>query len=306
MSVRASTATAILIAGPTASGKSALAMALAERLGGVIINADSMQVYRELRILTARPSIEDEARVPHRLFGHVPAAEAYSVGQYLRDAAAAIRAVRDDGRAPVIVGGTGLYFKALLDGLSPIPEIRPEVRMHWRAEAARLGAAALHAELAARDPEMAARLNPTDPQRVTRALEVLESSGRSLAYWQSLPGEPVLVEAETTRYVVAPDRDELYSRCDARLDAMIAGGALAEVEDLMRQRLPADLPAMRALGVAPLAAHLTGLLALEDAIARAKQDTRQYAKRQLTWLRGNMCAWKAVDAQLYDDLLRQS
>lgn len=290
-------ARAILIAGPTASGKSALALRLAEETGGSVINADSMQVYRELRVLTARPSAADESRVPHLLYGHVPAEQAYSAGRYSREAAAAIAEVRATGRGPIIVGGTGLYFRALLQGLSPIPAIPDDVRAHWRAEAQRLEPAALHQLLATRDAEMAARLNPTDPQRVTRALEVLEATGRSLAYWQQQPGEAVLQEAETDRLVVMPDRDELYRRCDARFALMLEQGALEEVAALARLRLDSGLPAMRALGVAPLMQHLAGDISRDQAIEAATTETRQYAKRQLTWLRSNMSSWKSTETQ---------
>ena len=288
---------AILIAGPTASGKSALALRLAQEAGGSIINADSMQVYRELRILTARLSVEDEARVPHLLYGHVPAAEAYSAGRYAREAAAAIAEVRRAGRRPVIVGGTGLYFRALLQGLSPIPEVPADVRAHWRTEAQRLAPEALHASLTARDPEMAARLRPTDPQRVTRALEVLEGTGRSLAYWQDQPGEPVLAERDTIRLVVMPDREELYRRCDTRFGQMMAQGAMDEVGILARLNLEPGLPAMRALGVAPLLQLLAGELTKQAAIETASAETRQYAKRQLTWLKSNMHSWRSLSTQ---------
>ncbi len=216
---------AILIAGPTASGKSAFALDLAEKKGGVVINADSMQVYRDLRILTARPTPEDEARAPHRLYGHVPGSEAYSAARFADEASRAIADVRALGRVPIIVGGTGLYFKALLEGLSPVPPVPDDVRAHWRGEADRLGAAALHAVLAHRDPVMAGRLKATDPQRMVRALEVLEATGRSLADWHETPGQPVLQEAETERFVLMPERDELYRRCDARFEAMMAAGA---------------------------------------------------------------------------------
>jgi tRNA dimethylallyltransferase len=281
---------AILIAGATASGKSRLALALAERLGGVVINADSMQVYRELSILTARPTAEDEARAPHALYGFVSGREAYSAGRYAADAARAIEAAHAAGRVPVVVGGTGLYFKALLEGLSPVPPIPPEVRAYWRAQAAARPAPDLHALLAQRDPEMAARLMPTDPQRIVRALEVLECTGRSLAHWQRTPGTPVLGKEETTRLLVLPDRAAQGAAIDARLDAMMAAGALDEVRGLLALQLSDDLPVMRALGVAPLTAHLAGAMPREAAVAAAKTETRQYAKRQLTWLRRNMIA----------------
>lgn len=287
----------ILIAGPTASGKSGLAMALAERLGGTVINADSMQVYRELRILTARPSEDDAQRVPHALYGFVPGAEAYSAGRYAADVAQAIAAARAADRVPIVVGGTGLYFKVLLEGLSPVPATDPQVRAYWRAQAAMQPTRDLHALLAARDPETAARLMPTDPQRIVRALEVLESTGRSLAAWQREPGKPVLREDETVRLLVLPERAGHGALIDARFDAMIAGGALVEVRRLGCLGLSAELPIMRALGVAPLGEHIAGRSTLEDAAAAAKSETRSYAKRQLTWLRRNMMSWNIVSAQ---------
>jgi tRNA dimethylallyltransferase len=287
----------ILIAGPTASGKSGLALALAERVGGTVINADSMQVYRELRILTARPTPEDETRAPHLLYGCVSGAEAYSAGRYAADAAKAIADTRAAGRVPVIVGGTGLYFKALLEGLSPIPAADPEVRAFWRAEAAHRPAIELHALLTARDPEMAARLMPTDPQRIVRALEVLESTGRSLAEWQREPGRPVLAEVETVRLLLLPERANHGARIDARFDAMLAAGALDEVHALLAAGFSAELPVMRAHGAPSLATHLQGKLSLAEAVAAAKTDTRQYAKRQMTWLRRNMIAWKMLPTQ---------
>jgi tRNA dimethylallyltransferase len=290
----------ILIAGPTASGKSGLALALAERHGGTVINADSMQVYRELAILTARPTAEEEARAPHALYGFVSGAEAYSAGRYAADAAWAIAAARAAGRVPIIVGGTGLYFKALLEGLAPVPAADPEVRAFWRAEAARRPVTELHALLAARDPEMARRLMPTDRQRIVRALEVLESTGRSLVRWQREPGTPVLAEGETTRLLLMPERQRQGPLIDARFDAMLAAGALEEVAGLLGRGFSSELPVMRALGVAPLAAHLGGRLGLQDAVAQAKADTRRYAKRQLTWLRRNMITWIVPTGQVLE------
>ena len=288
---------AILIAGPTGSGKSALALALAERCRGVIINADSMQVYRELRILTARPSPEDEAHVPHALYGFIPAREAYSAGRYLADAARAIATARAEARIPIVVGGTGLYFKALLEGLSPIPAVPEAIRARWRAEARRLGAASLYRLLAERDPRMAAQLRPPDRQRVVRALEVLDATGRSLADWQRIPGKPVLAAETAIRIVVSPDRPDLYRRCDTRFDGMLEQGALGEAAALRALALDPQTPAMTALGVAPLLAHLAGALTLEAAVSQAKAGTRRYVKRQLTWLRRNMIAWRWLDTQ---------
>jgi tRNA dimethylallyltransferase len=288
---------AILIAGPTASGKSRLALTLAERLSGVVINADSMQVYRELRILTARPTPQDEARAPHALYGFVSGAEAYSAGRYAGDAARAIEEARAAGRVPIIVGGTGLYFKALLQGLSPVPQVSPGVRAHWRAEAAARPTSELHAILTERDPEMAARLMPSDPQRIVRALEVLESTGRSLAAWQREPGTPALQENRTVRLLALPDRTEQGAIIDARFDAMMAAGALGEVQALLALGLSDELPVMRALGVAPLARHITGRMPLEAAVGAAKAETRQYAKRQMTWMRRNMISWLPLQQQ---------
>ncbi len=288
---------AILIAGPTASGKSGLALALAERLSGVVINADSMQVYRELRILTARPSPEDERRAPHVLYGFVHGKDAYSAGRYAADAARAITAARTAGRVPIIVGGTGLYFRALLQGLSPVPAVDPGARAYWRSQAASRPAPELHALLSARDPATASRLMPTDRQRIVRALEVLESTGRSLAEWQRKPGTPVLREVETVRLLVLPERAAHGATIDDRFEAMLATGALEEVRALLALGLSSELPIMRALGVAPLAAHVTGQLALEPAVEAAKADTRKYAKRQLTWLRRNMIAWMPTNTQ---------
>jgi tRNA dimethylallyltransferase len=283
---------AILIAGPTASGKSAAALALARRLGGTVINADSMQLYRELRVLSARPSEADEAAVPHRLYGAVPAREAFSVGRWLEAARAAIAEARVEGRVPILVGGTGLYFKALIEGLAPIPDIPAEVRAHWREASERLGAAALHRELRARDPAMAAKLRPSDPQRIVRALEVIDATGISLSEWQGAAASPVLAEREVARLVVAPEREPLYAAIDARFDRMIASGAIEEVGALVALGLDQGLPAMRAHGVRELAAYLAGTVSLEEAVAKAKTESRRYAKRQMTWARRYMAGWE--------------
>jgi len=301
-----SAARAILIAGPTASGKSGLAMALAERLGGTVINADSMQVYRELRILTARPTPEDEARVPHALYGFVSGAEANSAGRYAVDVARAIADTRAAGRVPIVVGGTGFYFRVLLEGLSPVPAPDPQVRAFWREQARVRPSPELHALLSERDPETAARLMPTDPQRIVRALEVVESTGRSLAEWQREPGRPVLREDETVRLLVMPERAAHGALIDARFDAMVAGGALDEVRRLASIGLSAELPIMRALGVAPLGEHVAGRLTLEAAAAIAKSDTRKYAKRQRTWLGRNMISWNALEAQQTERIIENS
>ncbi len=285
----------ILIAGPTASGKSAAAIVIANRIGGAVVNADSMQVYRDLSVLTARPSPADEAAAPHRLYGHVEAATPYSVGLWLADLAHVLTRLAAENLTPIIVGGTGLYFEALLNGLSPVPEIAADVRAHWRAEAERIGPERLHAELALRDPLMASRLRPTDPQRVTRAIEVIETTGRSLAEWHREPSVPLLNAEKVTRVVLLPERDQLYGACDDRFDAMLRSGALAEVAALLAQNLPTERPAMRATGVPALLAHLKGELTLLEATARGKIETRQYAKRQMTWLRGRMAGWTVVE-----------
>jgi tRNA dimethylallyltransferase len=305
MSDAKTNAAPILIAGPTASGKSALALAVAEHVGGVIINADSMQVYRELRILSARPGADEEARVPHALYGFVPAAEAYSTGRFVKDAAAVIAEARNDGRRPVIVGGTGLYFKALLEGLSPIPQIDDAIRNHWRAEAERRGAADLHRELMARDELMAARLAPGDTQRIVRALEVIEQTGKSLADWQRQPGTPIVEEAKTVRLLATLDRAELHTRADARFDRMIAEGALEEARALADLNLDPALPAMRAIGVRPLVSAARGETSLEAAAVAAKMETRQYVKRQETWLRRNMSSWRPVDTKYMESYMRE-
>jgi tRNA dimethylallyltransferase len=281
----------ILIAGPTASGKSAVALAVAERLGGTIMNADSMQVYSELRVLTARPSEAEESRVPHRLYGMVSASKAFSVGCWLEEARAAIAEARSEDRVPIIVGGTGLYFKASLEGLAPVPEIPPELRAFWREQSERLSAQALHRELETRDPGMAAKLRPSDPQRIVRALEVIDATGIALSEWQGAPATPVLDAASVVKLVVAPEREPLYAAIDARFDRMIEGGAFEEVKALLALDLPDCLPAMRAHGVRELRAYLTGANSLEDAKTKAKTESRRYAKRQMTWARRYMADW---------------
>jgi len=285
---------AILVAGPTASGKSALALDLAERLSGVIVNADSMQVYRDLRIITARPTPEEEARVPHRLYGHVDAAENYSVGRWCADAAEALAKVRAEGRLPILVGGTGLYFKALTQGLSAVPPTPPEIRAAVRARLDAQGVAALHAELALRDPAMAARLRPSDKMRIARTLEVLESTGRSLSDWHRDGMPAILNPADTIGLFLTPERAELYLRIDARFDAMLSAGALEEVRALDARRLDPLLPAMKAHGVPWLRRHLAGEISLAEAAEGGKMDTRRYTKRQVTWFRNQMPGWTWV------------
>jgi tRNA dimethylallyltransferase len=287
----------ILIAGPTASGKSALALGLAGSQPSIIINADSMQVYEDLRILTARPSEEDLALSPHALYGHVPGSEAYSAGRFAREVKAALAKAEEEGLRPIIAGGTGLYFRSLLTGLSPIPEIPAEIRAKWRKLAEEHDAPHLHRLLKDRDPAMAARLNETDPQRIVRALEVLEATGRSLSLWQQEQGEPVLNEEETVRFRISLDRSELHTRADARFDAMMAAGALEEVRALCAKNLDPALPVMGALGVKPLLQLISGEIDHETAVAAAKAQTRQFIKRQETWLRSNMISWNRILAQ---------
>jgi tRNA dimethylallyltransferase len=276
---------AVLIAGPTASGKSALALELAQTHDAVIVNADSMQVYRDLRIITARPTPEEEARVPHRLYGHVDAAVNFSAGAWVTDAAAILAEARAQHRLPIFVGGSGLYFKALTRGLSAVPPIAPEVRDDVRARLERDGVEALHAELMQRDPASAERLKPRDRTRIARALEVVEATGRSLTDWHREGLPPLLPPGEFRALFLAPERDELYARIDARFDVMLGAGALEEVAALAARNLDPLLPAMKAHGVPALVRHLKGEITREEAAVVGRADTRHYAKRQFTWFR---------------------
>ncbi|AMA56625.1 tRNA (adenosine(37)-N6)-dimethylallyltransferase MiaA [Bradyrhizobium sp. CCGE-LA001] len=276
---------AVLIAGPTASGKSALALELARATGGIVINADSMQVYRDLRIITARPTGADEALVPHRLYGHVDAAVNFSAGAWVSDAARVLEDATAEARLPIFIGGTGLYFKALTSGLSVVPPIPGEVREDVRTRLERNGVEALHAELARRDPRAAERLNLRDRTRIARALEVVEATGRSLLDWHREAQPPLLPKDSFRAVFLAPERDELYARIDARFDAMLGAGALMEVERLAARGLDPLLPAMKAHGVPALIRHLRGELSLEEAATIGRADTRHYAKRQFTWFR---------------------
>jgi tRNA dimethylallyltransferase len=276
---------AILIAGPTASGKSALALELAQRTGGMVINTDSMQVYRDLRVLTARPAPEEEARAPHRLYGHVDASINFSAGAWVADAAGVLAEARAQNRLPIFVGGSGLYFKALTRGLSAVPPIPPDVRESVRARLDRDGVEALHAELARRDGVSAGRLKSRDRTRIARALEVVEATGRSLADWHREGLPPILPPGEFTALFLAPEREALYAGIDARFDAMMKAGSLEEVAALAARNLDPLLPAMKAHGVPALIRHLAGVLTLEEAATIARADTRHYAKRQFTWFR---------------------
>lgn len=276
---------AVLIAGPTASGKSALALDLAVRLGGTVINCDSMQVYRDLRVLTARPTPAEEARAPHRLYGHADAAVNHSAGMWVTDATAALAEARAAGRLPIFVGGTGLYFKALTRGLSAVPEIPPAIREAVRARLERDGPEALYRELARHDGAMAERLKPRDRVRIARALEVVEATGRSLADWHREGLPPLLPPGETVAVFLAPERGALYARIDARFEAMMEEGALAEVAALMARDLDPLLPAMKAHGVPALMRFLRGEITRAEATTIGQTDTRHYAKRQFTWFR---------------------
>jgi len=289
---------AVLIAGPTASGKSALAIDMARRLGGVVINADSMQIYRDLHVLTARPSAADERAAPHRLYGVVDGAENFSVARWLDAAERELQRANALGLTPIFVGGTGLYFRALLEGLSDIPPVPPQLRAALRAEADLLAGDALHARLAARDPIMAGRLRPGDRQRILRALEVVEATGRSLASFQEQRVPGPLALARTQRLFLAPERAALYARIDARFDQMMRQGAVAEVERLAARSLDPALPVMRAHGVPGLMAWLRGEVDRAAAVTRGKADTRHYAKRQFTWFRHQMTGWTWVDVPL--------
>lgn len=289
---------AILIAGPTASGKSALAVRVAAGLSGagIIINADSMQVYSDLKILTARPTPEEEAIVPHRLFGVVPAGAQFSVGDWLARTETEIKSAWSAGAVPVVVGGTGLYFEALTKGLAVIPDIPTPIRQKWRDFGAAATNDRLLEELATRDAEMAQRLKEGDRQRLLRALEVVDATGRSLADWQRDPTrQPLLQTGKVGKVVLAPPRQAIYARADARVVAMVEAGALDEVKALLALRLPAHSPVRKAIGVAELGGHLAGDLTLDEAMEKMRTQTRRYAKRQLTWARGRMADWQWVE-----------
>lgn len=284
---------ALLIMGPTASGKSALGLALAERLGGEIVNADSMQVYSDFRILTARPTEEEEARAQHHLYGYADAGELYSTGRWLNDALAAIADVGARGRTPIVVGGTGLYFKALTEGLADIPAAEPELRAALRARAEHEGAPALHAELAMRDPVTAARLEKNDAPRILRALEVLETTGESISALQ-METKPALARAQWAGIALSPEREPLYAKINARYDAMLEAGALEEVRAFAARNVDPALPAMKAHGAPALMQHLSGDMPLHVAAEVGKRDTRRYAKRQFTWIANQMPEWPRV------------
>jgi tRNA dimethylallyltransferase len=273
-----------LIAGPTASGKSALALALAERIGGTLINADASQVYRDLRILSARPAPQEEARAPHRLFGHIDGAVAHNAAAWASEAKSAIAQVHAAGSTPILVGGTGLYIRTLIDGIAPVPEIAADIRAAVRA----LAADAAHAALAREDAAAAARLRPGDTSRIARALEVVRSTGRTLADWQADRTGGIGGAVRLAPLVLLPDRDTLAARIDARFEAMLAGGGIAEADALIARNLDPMLPVMRAIGVREIADWRAGLIDRATMIARAQAASRQYAKRQRTWFRHQM------------------
>lgn len=287
----------ILIAGPTASGKSSLALELAEQMGGcVIVNADSMQVYDGWSLLTARPSSYEEKQVPHRLYGHIDPAETYSVGAWLREIYAVLKETREAGLCPIIVGGTGLYFTSLIRGLSMIPEIPDDVRAAAEDELSRQGRSAFHKELLRRDPK-AVGVDPMNPRRLVRAWEVFEHTGKSLADWALQTPPPLLPLGQTKASIVLEaDPDWLRERIEQRFDEMVEYGALDEVAAMAEREIPDGTPSLKALGGPALMAHLSGDMTLEDAIETGKADTRRYAKRQRTWFRNQMSDWSRIRA----------
>lgn len=289
----------LVLAGPTASGKSSAAVAVAERTGGVVINADSLQVYRELPTLTARPQGGDLKRAPHRLYGVLDGVEPCSAARWREMVLAEIAGCGT--RLPIIVGGTGLYLRALMQGLSDMPRIAPELRARATARHRQLGAAAFHAEVAQRDPVIGAKLPPGDTQRLIRAWEVFEATGRPFSDWMAGPRDGPPPDLAFHTVVLLPEREALYRQIDSRFHAMIKAGALDEVRSTLA--LPDDAPVMKALGAPELRAYLRGEMSLEDAIARAQQASRNYAKRQLTWFRNQMPLAETLDAQDYYRLL---
>ena len=286
----------LLIAGPTASGKSALALRLAERLDGEIVNADALQLYADLRLLTARPSPDEEARAPHHLFGVADGADGWSVGRWLKTALPVIEDLMARRRPAIVVGGTGLYFRALTQGLAEVPAVPAAARQAAAETYEQLGEDAFRQALAERDPASAARIAPGDRQRLTRAYEVAEATGRALSDWQA-DTRPPLAPEQWRAVVMEPDRQTLYARCDARLETMVAAGALEEVRALAARALDPALPVMKAVGLRELTAHLEGETTLDQAVALAQQETRRYAKRQLTWLRNQTPDWPRAKSE---------
>jgi len=294
---------AVLIAGPTASGKSALALEIAARTDGIVVNADSMQVYRDLRVITARPTDDEMALAPHRLYGHVGAEELYSAGRWLRDAEQEITSARAAGKTAIVIGGTGLYFSALLKGLSAVPEVSSEVRQQIRDLGEKHENNTLHRMLAERDPRTAEEIRVPDRQRVLRALEVIEATGRGLAEWRDEPGVPALNSGDYRAIFLETDREALGLRIDARFDKMLVEGALEEVKALNSRDLNPAMPALKAHGVPWLTKYLNGEMPLEEAAAQGKRDTRQYAKRQETWFRNQLPEFQWVKPEAALDAL---
>lgn len=290
-----------LIAGPTASGKSALALALAEAANGVVINADSAQVYKDLRVVSARPSEADEARAPHRLYGYRDGARACSAVDWAADARAGIAAAHGAGRLPILVGGTGLYLRTLIEGIAPVPAIDPEVRAAVRA----LSVAEAHAALAREDPAAAARIRPGDTTRAARALEVVRSTGRPLAHWQEARAGGIGGTVALRPLILLPPRAWLHARCDSRFEKIFSDEGIEEVRLLVARRLPPSAPVMRAIGVREIAAFLAGALTRDQAIAAGQAATRRYAKRQYTWFRHQPPAdWRRFEGALDSSSVR--
>ncbi len=284
----------VLVAGPTASGKSGAALALAKACNGMIINADAMQVYRDLRIVTARPGPHEEDQIPHRLYGYLDGANLCSAGRWSSDALVEINTAQAEGKTPILVGGTGLYFKALIEGLSPIPEVPLEIRQQAGERFAKIGSTAFREEVLGFDPAMA-NLAPNDRQRMIRAWEVYHHSGKPLSHFQNLPRQPLLQPDQLTKLILLPARERIYENCNKRLIQMVKQGALQEVAELMDRRLGDHLPVMKSLGVREFAAHLRDEIDLPEAIEAAQTRTRQFAKRQMTWLRHQCDDWQIFD-----------
>ena len=288
---------AILIAGPTASGKTATAIEVAKKINGIVINTDSMQIYDGLRVLTARPTEQEEAQAPHRLYGVQPPEEPSSVAHWLTLVQEELQLARKNGQTPIFTGGTGLYFKSLIEGLTPTPDVPLDVRDHWQAVYDEIGGQAFFDRLKAEDPALPPHLKPEEPQRLVRAMSVLKHTGKSLYQWQQEDNDPPVLTGRIAKFILMPDRDWLYDRCNRRFDLMLDAGAMNEVDRLLAMTLPPTVPVMKAVGVPQLIAAKKGDLSLEEAIANAKQETRRYAKRQSTWFRNQFIAWNMVSTQ---------